>query len=679
MKVLVRFIISFLLILPFFNFSSSITLRRCQKIKNSYQQEVTVTLKLIQVYVVDKDGNSVTELKQTDFILYDNGKLKTITEFEKHLLALPGKKQEEKKSHLEKPNRSAETQTKLPLMSRKFLLFFDFAFNDAQGILKAKRASLHFIDTQLHPDDEVGVISYDTFRGTTLHEYFTTEHQKIREVIENFGIRNATGRAENIRRDDWASFGSGSSIRDLYKNQVKNFSSNLRDLAKALRYIPGRKNIIFYSGGVANSILYGERLPKTRGSGMMRSSLYKGSYGSASLRNLYEGMIKELAASNNSVYPINTSGKGIAHFRDRKEMGDFSLQQLARVSGGEYYDNITSYEKINKKIQSHTSFYYVLGYYIDDKWDDKYHRVKVKVKKKGYKILGQTGYFNPKPFTEYTELEKFFHLVDLALSEKPLLQEALHFPVVTLPFSMKGKPNLVAITKIPGKLLKDIFGDRMEIVILVFDKENNITLIQEKRASAINLARQSSYIYSFCSLSPGDYACQIVIRNLKTGQGAVASSSITIPAGQDAGFKLYPPLLLIPENKALYIKGEEKDKKATDLSLSDIFPFDTTLYAPLVKELDKDTTKITAVIRCFPGGITEPEISLRARLVSSTSREEIPVHLKILDQTQDQNVLIYSLELCLPVLQPGDYLLIISADEHKSRITSRTVTEIKIR
>lgn len=35
------------------------------------QHEVTVTIKLIQVYVTDKEGNSVTDLEKSDFELFD--------------------------------------------------------------------------------------------------------------------------------------------------------------------------------------------------------------------------------------------------------------------------------------------------------------------------------------------------------------------------------------------------------------------------------------------------------------------------------------------------------------------------------------------------------------------------------------------------------------------------------
>lgn len=411
---------------------------QADKVQETLKHEVKVILKLIQVYVTDKKGNPVMDLEKSDFLLYDNGKLKTITEFEKHILSLPGEK-----SEIDKPIKPVKTPDKPPLITRKFLLFFDFAFNDAQGILKAEKAALHFIDTQLHPDDEVSVISYNTFKGLTLHEYFTKEHDKVRDVVESFGLKDAGGRVQNIIRDNFIEKREVGWMeekkeilrgiqRDNYRSQVLNFSQELKDLAKALRYIPGRKHIILFSSGVANFILYSSNLRELRKS--------------ANIRKDYEEMCDELAASDCQVYPVNTAGKIVSHFKDRDDMGDYSLRQLAKLSDGIYYDNISSYKEIAEQIHNITSSYYVLGYYIEDKRDGKYQKIKIKVKRKGCKVFGQRGYFNPKPFSEYTKLEKLFHLMDLALAEKPLSQVPVRFQMTAEQLKRTKLGFLVSIT-----------------------------------------------------------------------------------------------------------------------------------------------------------------------------------------------------------------------------------------
>ena len=58
------------------------------------EHKVTVSLKLIQVFVMDKHGRPMTDLEKTDFEVFDDGQLKTITEFEKHATPAPAKAEE---------------------------------------------------------------------------------------------------------------------------------------------------------------------------------------------------------------------------------------------------------------------------------------------------------------------------------------------------------------------------------------------------------------------------------------------------------------------------------------------------------------------------------------------------------------------------------------------------------
>jgi hypothetical protein len=50
------------------------------------QYEVSVALKLIHVYVTDKKGNPVKDLAIGDFLVADDGRPVTVTDFEKRVL-----------------------------------------------------------------------------------------------------------------------------------------------------------------------------------------------------------------------------------------------------------------------------------------------------------------------------------------------------------------------------------------------------------------------------------------------------------------------------------------------------------------------------------------------------------------------------------------------------------------
>lgn len=172
---------------------------------------------------------------------------------------------------------------------------------------------------------------------------------------------------------------------------------NVIELAKDLVHIPGTKNVIFFSRGVSNKIIYGQ-LPEGGDSG--------GEPPDVRLLDLLQKMGQWLAAANCFVFAINTEGALSDHFRNKFLAGDLSLRQLTQLSGGKYFDNVANYKRINKEIRQMTSVYYVLGYYIDEKRDGSYHKVEVKVKKKGYVVYSQKGYFYPILFPEYWEPEK---------------------------------------------------------------------------------------------------------------------------------------------------------------------------------------------------------------------------------------------------------------------------------
>lgn len=85
--------------------------------------------------------------------------------------------------------------------NRKFFFFFDFAFNNVAGISKSRKAALDFLDTQVQPDDLVGVLSFVVKQGLTLHEYLTSDHRRIKQVIEELGSGKFMGRAWRIESE----------------------------------------------------------------------------------------------------------------------------------------------------------------------------------------------------------------------------------------------------------------------------------------------------------------------------------------------------------------------------------------------------------------------------------------------------------------------------------------------
>jgi len=520
------------------------------------RHEVKVTLKLIQVYVTDKKGNPVLDLTKDDFLVFDEGQMQTLTEFERHVLALPSVKEEERPEVVQAPAPPARG-----LMPRKFFLIFDFAFNNAKGLEKARRAALHFIDTQLQPTDEVGLLSYSAAKSLTLHEYLTTDHTAVRNIVRAFGIQVIAGRAEDFEAKYWSLLmeenprdaSSSGYVFDPQREQFKelealrrqreeskiqayNFARRMTDLAKAMRYIPGHKSLVLFSSGVPYSVFTGIPAPEAyplRARGVVTEGQYADKperIESGHLASRYEDMLKELSAANCSIYALDTMELSFTLSGDAATRGTYTLQQMTSATGGKYFGNISKYEKHIEKIQDLTGCYYVLGYYVDENWDGAYHKIKVEVTRPGLKVDAQKGYFNPKPFSEYNSVEKMLHLVDLALSDEPLFQTPVRFPLEVVPCKPGSNGNLCLAAKIRVEDIREVLAEKSEFIAVIFDEKDNIVILKRNEKETYSLTGELFSFGGAFSLAPGTYKCRVIIRNLDTGRGAVASATAVIPS-----------------------------------------------------------------------------------------------------------------------------------------------------
>ncbi len=504
--------------------------------QDQLKYEVQVSLKLVQVYVTDKKGNPVTDLAMEDFTIFDEGEPKKITDFERHILTA------EEETPAPPPVRPDEE-----LLGRKFFLLFDFAFNNGIGLEKSRQAAVRFIDEYLQPTDEVSLMSYSAIKGLKLHEYLTTDHKKVRKVVKRIGMESISGTAENFEAIYWQAksftnptdatisgtvfdpkeiFGEDREwgwerSRQEAKMQAHNFAIKLAEMAKALRYIPGHKSIVLLSSGVPYSLVYGIQSPFGK--------VGVEEFGEFWLQQKFEEMLQELSAANCTIYAIDTQEQRTVMSSDMRMHGAAFLQKLTSATGGKYFGNINNYEKHIEKIQALTGCYYVLGYYVGEAWDGAFRKIKVEVNRPGCNVLTQKGYFNPKPFTEYNNLERMLHLFDLALSEAPLFQVPVRFPMRVVPCSAGAKGNLCLAARVLLADVREILSGTVEMVTVIFDSQDNVATMKKSFIKVSELKGESASFGGSFSLPGGTYKCRLVIRNLETGRAAVASTDAVIP------------------------------------------------------------------------------------------------------------------------------------------------------
>jgi VWFA-related protein len=684
------------------------------RLQRPLQHEVSVTLKLVQIYVTDKKGKPVQDLQKSDFIVYDNGQKKEITDFEKHILARPAIKAEPQPAEEKIVPTTLPPADQVTVMPRKFFLFFDFAFNNQKGVNKAKEAALHFIDTELSPGDQVGLLSYSMLKGLSVHEYLTTNHRKVREAVEVINAKDIAGRAEDIEEEYWRRAQESAESATVYKKSeaqlrderleskylAQNFILKITDLAKAMRYIPGQKHFLLFSSGIVSSLIYGNQAGK--------AGAQKFDPGDFVLRTQNEEMLKELTAANCAVFSFDTResakvpslftydeqtfGDGardiftvggwsqgqVPLWKDDKITGLYSIARLSKVTGGRYFSNIGDYKNNLDQVQTMTGTYYVLGYYISDQKGSGYHEIKVEVKRKECEVRGQTGYFDPKPFREFSDLEKELHLFDLALTERPLLQTPLRFTMAALSYAAGEETRLQILSKIPAEAIEKFSGKKVELVSFIFDEKENLAGLRRTEADLTKYRGTDVYYTSGALLEPGQYRGRLVIRDLDTGDAAVASARVNIAKTAPVGLSLYSPLLLLSGSNFTYLE-DTGTKKEEAISWKEVYPYDRAKYSPVIGEAPKGTSKLYAIIPCSVTGIVLPSITLTAYLINSVSGEKIPMTLSILNKSRKADVEIQFIEFPLNDIPPGKYLFYLHAEETGTNLVSYAQTPLVIK
>ncbi len=665
---LVRFFIVFLsLFFPFQPAAGNIDPAQEKAQQPTLQYEVSVTLKLVQVYVTDKQGRPVKDLNKSDFEIFDNGLAKTITDFEKHFLAVPGKKPEQKEvAELQKT--AVLPPTQLPKLNRKFFFIFDIQQNDLQGFARSKQAAFHFMDNQVQPTDEVGILSFQPRIGLKMHEYSSTDHKKVRKAIEK--LKGVPGSGSGGLPTEPLGEGGGGILAFLappynpeadYAEMLrKNYVSVMTELAKTLRYIPGYKNIVFFSAGFARSTLVGDMV----------------------FQKSYEDMGKEFSSSSSPIYTINTMGSR-SHFISPDDRGDLSLQNLAALSGGQYYEDVAQAEKIASGIQNATGNYYVLGYYIDAKWDGQFHEIKVKVNREDCLVSSQSGYYNPKPFSQFSKFEKELHLMDLAFSENAQFQTPVELALVVLPCQVESGTHLIFMAELPWERLEEIMKPPMEVVSIVIDQDNNMIVSKGGDIEIPDISKKRLVYYGMIPLNPGVYDCVMILRNMQTGKAARARGAATVPQTVTSGLQLDSPLLLVPtaDKDVAYFRLTKQDKEPIDKfasGLKDLFPFLTNRLAPVMDEIPKGTSEVLAMVRSMVHNIPNANIEFSAYLKAGAGGEAIPLSPSILNGKRQGKLDILLLSLPLPGLEPGDYTLTLVAQDKNSGAKTEVSRRIKI-
>lgn len=197
-------------------------------------------LVLVDTVVMDKKGNYVRDLEQKDFKVWEDNKEQTIKSF----------------SHESDSGPNAKPQ-------RHYLvLFFDNSSMDASDQMRAREAAGKFIDANAGPNRLMAVIE---FGGTTkIAQNFTANADRLKQAVA--GVKSsavASNAGPNDSSGGIVAPQSGVQVASLgglptgmpsLSNAETDFGARtvllaLRDLAKNMASVPGRKTLVMLTSG----------------------------------------------------------------------------------------------------------------------------------------------------------------------------------------------------------------------------------------------------------------------------------------------------------------------------------------------------------------------------------------------------------------------------------------------
>ena len=131
-------------------------------------------------------------------------------------------------------------------------------------------------------------------------------------------------------------------------------------------------------------------------------------------------------------------------------------------------------------------------------------------------------------------------------------------------------------------------------------------------------------------------------------------------------------MLLRPVDKARYIniRGyEKKEGEDETTDLMEIFAYDTSRYSPLMREIEKGTPEIVAMLYASAVGGEEMSVKFFTRLVHQGTQREIPVQIS---GRRTNGVLIFTIPTA--ELLSGRYYLYIFAEDQITRVKASVNT-----
>lgn len=555
------------------------------------EEVVRITSALVQtdVVVTDKNDRVVEDLKLSDFEVYENGKRQDAKFME--FISVAGERRTEGTRPGGGLPESARIERELTTRDVRRVVAFvvddlTIPFADLNTVRQVLR---DFVDNKMEQGDLVAIVR--TIGGKGLLQQFTTDKPLLRRAIAHISPTSSNystvegPEPTGVTKNDLLVFGGDSqlAIAEVNNELVRNVNEETTRLTRgliglstassvidSLREIPGRKSLVLFSGGVPvlkAGTLDAGGVPV----GVISGGGAGGIYTSIQIvtNRLRDNAVRSGVVINTmdprglNAQPAvasftNTPGRSMMDAPDpgfgrgvsQQELAilgqplssgseQLSLRALSDATGGVSVINTNDFKEGLDRVLAHSRGYYALAYTPTEKFDNKFRKLDVKVKRDGVRVFKPTGYFAHEdtrtgPRTKQEEL--------LAALRSPLAKRDLDVSSnlslrmtppkgADLGVNLLIDPKTLNFSQADGK-----YATTLDVVGFVYDELGKLrggfseTVNASLTSESYQEALKSGLTYSAnTQLPPGYYQLKALVREEGSGNVGSISRYVEVP------------------------------------------------------------------------------------------------------------------------------------------------------
>lgn len=562
-----------------------------------YRFRVESELVLVNVVARDKQGKPVTDLKQDDFTLLEDGKPQRISSFDFENLdttplnASSGPSQQSTNGPAApaKPILTAKDADQALSNKRVIILFFDLSSMGPDETERSVQAAKKYVQTKMTAADLISIVTLAS--SLRLDQDFTGDQARLLRVLNRFshsegqGMDNgSTGDADGIEET-----GNAYTPDETEYNQFNTDRKlqALQSLCQVLGKFNQKKSIIYFSSGMTQTGIENQAALRAAINTAIKANVAIYTMDSRGLEAEPPGGSAATASLRGTAM---YSGSAVQSRLDANFSSQETLTTLSGDTGGKAFLDTNDLGQVFDRVQRDTSVYYVLGYKSGNALrDGKYRHIQVKVNRAGLNLEFRKGYYAPKDFQHFNAEDKEQQMEDELASELPNTDVALYMaasyfrmddrrfyvpvalvvPGSQIPFTKGGdkdKASLDIIGEVLDELKRPV-GSMRETVKLSLDAS------QEVRRK--NVQYSTGFL-----LAPGKYHFKFVVRENQSGRMGSFETDFTVPDIRKAPLKMSSVVLASQRQPATRKTQNPLVRDGNELvpNIAHVFTVDQHLY-----------------------------------------------------------------------------------------------------